>query len=66
MVPALRGAGLYVPLLLWGAAWLARQPGVPVARHLLESWGDDPATIAAYQALGFALERREVGWRLPL
>jgi mycothiol synthase len=66
VVPALRGASLYVPLLLWGAAWLAHHPDGPVARYLLESWGDDPATIAAYQSLGFTLDRRETAYRLPL
>lgn len=66
VILTLRGAGLYVPLLLWGIAWLASQPGGPVARYLLESWGDGPATIDAYQALGFTIERREAAYRLPL
>jgi mycothiol synthase len=66
IIPALRGAALYVPLLLWGAAWLASNPAGPVARYLLESWGDDPTTIAAYQSLGFLLDRRETAYRSPL
>jgi mycothiol synthase len=65
-IPALRAAGLYTPLLLWSAARLARHPDGPVARYLLESWGDSTATIAAYQTLGFTLDRRETSWRLPL
>lgn len=32
----------------------------------LDSWGDDPATIAAYEALGFAVVERVGGWQLPL
>ncbi len=66
VVPSLRGAGLYFPLLLWGLALLARHPAGPVARYLMESWGDDPATIAAYQSLGFTLDRRETAYRLSL
>jgi GNAT superfamily N-acetyltransferase len=66
VVPAHRRLGLYVPLLLWEIAWSDHASTVPITRYLIESWGDDPATIAAYQASGFAIDVREVAWRLAL
>jgi hypothetical protein len=32
----------------------------------LESWGDAPETIAAYEELGFRVVERLQGWRLRL
>jgi len=32
----------------------------------LDSWGDDPAVIAAYEALGFAVVERVTGWQRQL
>lgn len=54
-----RSAALYEALLLAGVAYL-RQLGLPWAE--LESWGDDPAILARYQARGFTVLRREVAY----
>jgi hypothetical protein len=32
----------------------------------VDSWGDDPAVIAAYEELGFAVVERVGGWQLRL
>ena len=32
----------------------------------VESWGDDPAVIAAYEKVGFAVVERNGGWQLVL
>jgi hypothetical protein len=32
----------------------------------VDSWGDDPAVIAAYEGLGFAIAERNGGWQLQL
>lgn len=60
VVPAHRPAGLHVPLLQTAARWLQEQRGRQPIR--LESWGDDAATIALYEALGFALIEHEVSY----
>jgi len=63
VVPALRGAGLYRPLLLHALAWLAPQNP---DEYKIESWGDDPAVLDAYRALGFETSRHEELYRYPL
>jgi ribosomal protein S18 acetylase RimI-like enzyme len=60
VVPSHRSAGLHVPLLQTAARWLQEQRGRQPIR--LESWGDDAATIALYEALGFALIEHEVSY----
>jgi len=32
----------------------------------VDSWGDDPAVISAYEELGFAVAERSGGWQLHL
>jgi ribosomal protein S18 acetylase RimI-like enzyme len=32
----------------------------------LDSWGDDPAVIAAYEQLGFTVIERVTGWQVRL
>jgi ribosomal protein S18 acetylase RimI-like enzyme len=49
-----------VPLLQTAARWLQEQRGRQLIR--LESWGDDAATIALYEALGFVLIEHEVSY----
>jgi mycothiol synthase len=66
VLPAERGNGLHAPLLLWAIAWIGRQPGGSVSRYVIDSWGDVHRTLAAYQSLGFRVERREAAWRLSL
>lgn len=56
LVPAWRSVQLYRALMLHAVSWLAAQDS---AAYTVESWGDDPAVIAAYQALGFAVTQRE-------
>jgi mycothiol synthase len=58
-----RGDGLYRPLLLHAIAWLAPQG---LAEIRVESWGDAPAVMAEYQALGFSVTRRETLFRRAL
>ncbi|HEX8730148.1 MAG TPA: GNAT family N-acetyltransferase, partial [Ktedonobacterales bacterium] len=58
-----RGDGLYRPLLLHAIAWLAAQGIVDIR---IESWGDSPAVLADYQALGFSVARRETLFRRAL
>lgn len=58
-----RAEGLYRPLLLHALAWLAAQGS---AEFRIESWGDDPAVIADYLALGFSVTRRETLFRRAL
>jgi ribosomal protein S18 acetylase RimI-like enzyme len=60
VIPAHRPAGLHVPLLQTAARWLQEQRGRQLIR--LESWGDDAATIALYEALGFVLIEHEVSY----
>ena len=60
LVPELRSPERYARLVLGAAALL----GDGAAD--LESWGDDPETLGAYEALGFRAEVRLQGWRLPL
>lgn len=58
VIPSHREPGLYARLLLGACEELG--PG-PVD---LDSWGDDPAVLAAYEALGFAVVERTGGWQL--
>jgi len=60
VVPEYRGAGLYLPLLLTIIHWLVRQQ--PAALEL-ESWGDEPGTLALYRTLGFRVMKEEVSYR---
>lgn len=60
-----RAEPLYVPLLL--TAWrLVRTLSPRPSLIELESWGDDPATIARYRDLGFALVRQQTSYRRDL
>jgi mycothiol synthase len=62
VVPDYRSAALYEALLLAGTAYLRRLGAVWAE---LESWGDEPAVLAHYQAQGFRVLRREVAYRRP-
>jgi hypothetical protein len=55
-----REPAAYVRLLLGACAELGAGPVE------LESWGDDPAVIAAYEELGFDVVERATGWQLRL
>ena len=57
VIPAWRSVEVYRALLLHAISWLAPQDPT---EYIVESWGDDPAVIAAYQALGFSISQREV------
>jgi ribosomal protein S18 acetylase RimI-like enzyme len=59
IAPEYRAAGLHAPLALTAAHWLRGQGARPIR---LESWGDAAATIALYEALGFALVEHEVSY----
>lgn len=54
-----RERGLYVPLLLAAVRRLCER--APSAIEL-ESWGDLPETLAAYEALGFAVARQAIAY----
>jgi hypothetical protein len=60
ILPPAREPSTYVRLLLGACAELG--PGVVD----VDSWGDDPAVIAAYEKLGFAVIERVGGWQLRL
>ena len=57
VVSSARKPAVYVRLLLGACAELGAGPVD------LESWGDDPAVIAAYEELGFDVVEREIGWQ---
>ena len=63
VVPEHREADLRRPLLLTAIAWLV--PQGPAAIEL-ESWGDAPETLAEYEALGFAVARQALAFRVDL
>ncbi|HEU5441420.1 MAG TPA: GNAT family N-acetyltransferase [Ktedonobacterales bacterium] len=65
VAPQHRDKPLYVPLLLTAWHW-ARALSPAPALIELESWGDEPTTLALYQNLGFALVRRAISYRLDL
>ncbi|MEO7003673.1 MAG: GNAT family N-acetyltransferase [Ktedonobacterales bacterium] len=65
VVPERRSEGLYLPQTLHALGWLQRQTPAP-AGLVLESWGDDPATLDLYTHIGFAVTHREVSYRLDL
>ena len=58
-----RGAGLYRLLLLQA---LSRLIPRDLAEYRIESWGDDPAVIEEYIALGFARSRQDTHYRRRL
>ena len=58
LVRGARSPERYARLVLGAAALLGDGPAD------LESWGDSPETIGAYEALGFRVEVRLQGWRL--
>jgi hypothetical protein len=58
LVPEARTPERYAQLVAGAAALLGDGPAD------LESWGDAPETIRAYEALGFRIEVRLQGWRL--
>ena len=60
LVAEARSPDAYARLVLGAAALLGDGPAD------LESWGDPPETIGAYEALGFRIEVRLQGWRLPI
>jgi len=60
LLPGARGPERYARLLLGACAVLGPGPAD------VDSWGDDPAAIAAYAALGFAVSERVAGWELRL
>ena len=55
-----RVAGAYERLLLAACAELGAGPVV------LDSWGDSPVVIDAYQAIGFEVVECTTGWQLPI
>jgi ribosomal protein S18 acetylase RimI-like enzyme len=63
VLPAYRHRGLYVPLLLTLIRWLLTEKP---ERLEVESWGDDPQTLALYRGLGFQLAREETSYRRGL
>jgi hypothetical protein len=60
VVPNAREPAVYARLLLGACAELG------AATVDLDSWGDDPAVIATYEVLGFAVVERVTGWQLLL
>jgi hypothetical protein len=60
VLPSARDPAVYRRLLLGACAELG--PG-PVD---VDSWGDDPGVIGAYESLGFAIVERVAGWQLRL
>lgn len=65
VVPERRAEPLYVPLLLTAWHWARTLSPRPAAIEM-ESWGDDPATLARYRDLGFALVRQATSYRRDL
>jgi mycothiol synthase len=60
VVPEYRDSGLYVPLLLTLLHWLLTEQPAYIE---IESWGDDPRTLALYRDLGFQVAREELSYR---
>jgi hypothetical protein len=60
VLPGAREPAAYERLLLGACAELGAGP------IDLDSWGDDPAVITAYEQLGFAVMERVGGWQLRL
>ncbi len=56
LVPRLRSLALLMQLLHAALNWLAPHQPEVIA---MESWGDDPATLAAYCRAGFSIDRQE-------
>jgi len=65
VVAGRRSEKLYLPQALHALGWLQHQRPAPVS-IVLESWGDDPATLDLYTGIGFTVTRREVSYRLDV
>ena len=63
VIPFRRRDGLYLPLLLTAARYLASRDPSAIE---LESWGDDDRVLASYETIGFTVARRSVAHRLNL
>ena len=66
VVPERRGEGLYLPQTLHALGWLQQQTAPAPVSILLQSWGDDTATLDLYMKIGFTVTLREVSYRLDL
>jgi hypothetical protein len=63
IVSRYRQADLALPLVLTSIQWLLpKGPGVID----LEAWGEDPAVLARYRELGFAVAKEEISYRRRL
>ncbi len=65
VAPEYRSVGLYLPLALAGLRWLGQQgdaTGQPLTKVVMESWGDQPETLAIYHALGFTVAQQEYSY----
>jgi hypothetical protein len=60
IVPEHRDQGLYRPLLLNALAWAIQRQ---VERIELESWGDAPAVLDEYRALGFVTLQEAISYQ---
>jgi mycothiol synthase len=63
VIPFRRRDGLYLPLLLTAARYLAAKNPSNIE---LESWGDDDRVLASYEGIGFTVARRSIAHRLNL
>ena len=59
VVPEQRENNLYLPQLLHAAHWVRRQASQTSIAIELESWGDSPQVLAAYQEIGFEEVKRQ-------
>jgi mycothiol synthase len=59
VVPEQRENGLYLPQMLHAAHWVRSQAPRESIAIELESWGDSPQTLAAYQEVGFEIIRQQ-------
>jgi ribosomal protein S18 acetylase RimI-like enzyme len=59
VVPEQRENGLYLPQMLHVAHWVCSQASHEAIAIELESWGDSPQTLAAYQSMGFEIIRQQ-------
>jgi hypothetical protein len=60
VVPQLRTPDRYARLVRGAAAYVLNEPVI------LETWGDEPETLAAYRSLGFEIVHSVSGWELDL
>jgi GNAT superfamily N-acetyltransferase len=63
VIPFRRRDGLYLPLLLTAARYLAVHDPSAIE---LESWGDEDRVLASFETIGFSVARRSVAHRLNL